>query len=138
MTYDELIKMHPDFFSDNFFIECEEGWSGIIQAMLHKIRDHHEQIQTIRKLHPERELEYTPIYFLQIKEKFGGLRVYATGGDYYTRGIIDMAEEMSRYVCEFSGDKGKRRTRRIDEDDKEVPAWIKVMSDSVAKEHRYV
>jgi hypothetical protein len=138
MTYDELIKMHPDFFSDNFFIECETGWSGIIEAMLHKIRDHHEQIETIRKLYPERELEYTPIYFLQIKEKFGGLRIYATGGDFYTRGIIDMAEEMARHVCEFSGDKGKIRTRKINEEGLEVPAWIKVMSDSVAKEHGYV
>lgn len=138
MTYNELIKMHPDFFSENFYIECESGWGTIIEAMLHKIRHHHETIETIRKLYPERELDYTPIYFLQIKEKFGGLRIYAGGGDFYTRGVIDMAEEMSRYVCEFSGDKGKRRTRRIDEEGKEVPAWIKVMSDSVAKEHGYV
>jgi DNA gyrase/topoisomerase IV subunit A len=138
MTYDELIKMHPDFFSDNFFIECETGWSGIIEGMLHKIRSHHEIIETIRKMYPERELDYSPIYFLQIKEKFGGLRIYATGGDFYTRGIIDMAEEMARYVCEFSGDKGKIRTRKINEEGVEVSAWVKCMSDEVAKKHGYL
>lgn len=39
----------------------------------------------------------------QVKEKFGGLRFYSSGGDEYTRGMIHLAEELSHYICEECG-----------------------------------
>jgi len=39
----------------------------------------------------------------QVKEKFGGLRVYYYGGNEYTRGLIGMAESLSYSVCEECG-----------------------------------
>lgn len=54
--------------------------------------------------------------FTQIKEKFGGLRVYYTkyvdentDHDAYYQGIIDMAEAMSYRICETCGKPGKLR-----------------------------
>ena len=42
----------------------------------------------------------------QVKEKFGTLRFYVSGGDDYTNGIIAMAEQMSGKVCEECGTPG--------------------------------
>lgn len=42
----------------------------------------------------------------QIKEKFGTLRFYATGGDEYTNGVIRMAESMSCVTCEVCSKPG--------------------------------
>ena len=39
----------------------------------------------------------------QIKEKYGTLRVYYYGGDQYVEALIDNAEHMSYYTCEFCG-----------------------------------
>ena len=45
----------------------------------------------------------------QIKEKFGTLRFYYTGGDDEISGMVRMAESMSGVVCEECGAPGKRR-----------------------------
>jgi hypothetical protein len=89
-------------------------------------------------LYPDGKTEYIQLYFLQIKEKFGTLRIYATGGDFYTRGVVDMAERMGSKICEFSGNKGKIRHKRIDPETGEVvSAWVKCMSDDTAKQQGY-
>ena len=43
----------------------------------------------------------------QVKEKFGTLRFYYTGGDDYIRGLVSMAEAMSSVTCEQCGAPGK-------------------------------
>lgn len=45
----------------------------------------------------------------QVKEKFGTLRFYVTGGDDYIHGLISMAESMSAVTCEECGAPGKNR-----------------------------
>ena len=45
----------------------------------------------------------------QVKEKFGTLRFYYTGGDEYIRGMVTMAEAMSGTTCETCGNVGKFR-----------------------------
>ena len=45
----------------------------------------------------------------QVKEKFGTLRFYYTGGDDEISGMVRMAESMSGVVCEECGAPGKRR-----------------------------
>jgi len=42
----------------------------------------------------------------QVKEKFGTLRFYYTGGDDYIRGLVSMAESMSGVTCETCGKPG--------------------------------
>lgn len=45
----------------------------------------------------------------QVKEKFGTLRFYYTGGDEYIRGLTSMAESMTAVTCEECGAPGERR-----------------------------
>ncbi len=47
------------------------------------------------------------VKFDQIKEKFGGLRIYHSGGDDYIDGLIGMAESFSYKICEVCGERGK-------------------------------
>jgi hypothetical protein len=42
----------------------------------------------------------------QVKEKFGSLRFYVSGGDSSTEGMIQMAETMSAVTCEQCGSPG--------------------------------
>jgi hypothetical protein len=42
----------------------------------------------------------------QVKEKFGTLRFYVSGGDDFTNGVIRMAEAMSSVTCEECGKPG--------------------------------
>jgi hypothetical protein len=44
----------------------------------------------------------------QVKEKFGTLRFYYTGGDDYISGLVSMAESMSGCTCESCGNPGKQ------------------------------
>ena len=44
----------------------------------------------------------------QVKEKFGTLRFYYTGGDEYISGMVTMAEAMSGCTCEGCGNPAKR------------------------------
>jgi hypothetical protein len=45
----------------------------------------------------------------QVKEKFGTLRFYYTGGDDYISGMVTMAESMSGVVCEECGNPGETK-----------------------------
>jgi hypothetical protein len=42
----------------------------------------------------------------QVKEKFGTLRFYYSGGDDYISGLVSMAESMSGITCETCGKPG--------------------------------
>lgn len=46
-----------------------------------------------------------PVYFQldQVKEKFGGLRFYFSGGDDYIEGLVHLAECLSYKICEDCG-----------------------------------
>lgn len=43
------------------------------------------------------------VVFQQVKEKLSGLRIYASGGDAYTRALISFSESISYRVCEVCG-----------------------------------
>jgi hypothetical protein len=46
----------------------------------------------------------------QVKEKFGTLRFYYSGGDAHIDGLVSMAEAMSACTCEECGAPGRRST----------------------------
>lgn len=50
--------------------------------------------------------EVSQFVAVQVKEKFGTLRFYYTGGDDVTDGIVRMAEAMSAVTCEVCGNPG--------------------------------
>ena len=55
----------------------------------------------------------------QIKEKFGGLRFYFSGGDDHISGMVTMAEVWAGHTCETCGEKGKHRSG----------GWIRTLCD---------
>ena len=63
----------------------------------------------------------TQVTLDQVKEKFGTLRFYYSGGDDYIRGLVSMAESMSGVTCEECGKPGTQTPG----------GWIK----TVCKEH---
>jgi len=97
-----------------FGIEIGNGWYEILSNVCWMIRQHEDNKRWRKKYleenDPERladEPEYFPVKFDQIKEKYGGLRLYFSGGDDYVEGLVSMAEAISYYVCEICGNKGE-------------------------------
>ena len=93
--------------------EVGNGWYELLSSVCWRIFQHEKNIEDRKKIladQPEKikaELEYFPVKFDQVKEKYGGLRIYFTGGDDYVDGIVSMAEEYSYKVCEVCGNSGK-------------------------------
>ena len=100
-SWDTLYEKYPDLFSniDNkhscmaFGIECNIGWYDIISSVCYRIKQYEKN----------KKSDYYTVTFDQIKEKWGGLRIYHSGGDDYVDGVITMAEEMSYKICERCG-----------------------------------
>jgi hypothetical protein len=115
---DQLIEKYPSLFSlkDNnsepisYGIECGDGWLEILSSLCFLIAQHERNIEgnnKYRKTKNQDPIEYEPLKFTQIKEKFGGLRIYTYGGDEYVQGARAMAESWSYNTCEYCGEKGK-------------------------------
>ena len=119
-SWDELYEKYPDLFINkdktpmqscmSFGIECNIGWYDIISSVCYQIKQHEkniaERIAARNKYERENDksdLEYIAVKFDQIKEKYGGLRIYHSGGDDYVDGLISLAEEMSYKICERCG-----------------------------------
>lgn len=70
---------------------CGNGWFPLIDTLCAEIQRH---VQFAR---------VQPVVAVQVKEKFGALRFYTSGGDPYTRGLIWLADALSVVVCEDCG-----------------------------------
>lgn len=94
----QLVKNYPTIFRDvggcpsetcmAFGICCDDGWYTLLDRMCAAI--------VALPVHKNFKAE-------QVKEKFGGLRFYASGGDEATSKIISAAEEASYTTCEHCG-----------------------------------
>lgn len=95
----------------SFGIECGDGWYDLIRSVCWEIKQHEENVARQTKWKQEEDPNYQSDYFQvrfdQIKEKFGGLRIYFNGGDDRVSGMIGLAEDMSYKLCENCGNKGK-------------------------------
>jgi hypothetical protein len=119
-TWDALYEKYPDMFSNrhktpmqscmSFGIECGIGWYDILSSLCWMISQHEENIvwntEFKQKTDPDYKSDYVPVKFDQVKEKFGGLRVYYSGGDGYVGGLVGMASAMSYKICEACGERG--------------------------------
>lgn len=100
MTDDQLPVMrerYPEFFSNTHLCEiaCLPGWLNLID----------ELCQTL-KIHLNAHPGVPQIQVLQVKEKYGGLRFYYSGGDTACREAVATAEERSLSACEVCGQAG--------------------------------
>lgn len=91
--YPSLLLEHSKQKHNLFFFECGDGWFDIINAAL----------GLIKKRSTTNNLRVT---IVQVKEKFGTLRIYCSNGDEHTTTVTDIAELMSELTCELCGDKG--------------------------------
>lgn len=102
--------MQGDFSTLNMLPEWRQKW----------IRD--------ALLDPEPQLKPVPeacsqVVAVQVKEKFGTLRFYYSGGDDFVSGIEHMAESMTAVTCETCGAPGKSRSG----------GWIQTLCDAHAE-----
>jgi hypothetical protein len=88
--------------------ECGDGWFNILDQLMGNIQ-HHIDWKQQQKEKFNRGEGCTQVTLDQVKEKFGTLRFYYTGGDDEINGMVRMAESMSGVTCEECGNGGERR-----------------------------
>lgn len=120
----KLYEKYPQFFTNKdkgiqsscmaWGCECGNGWYEILASLCWMIRQHEDNKVLTKKYLEENDPEklkqepkYFPVKFDQIKEKYGTLRVYFSGGDEYVEGLVSMAEAISGKICEVCGNKGE-------------------------------
>lgn len=87
----KLLNIYPELFKElKFGFECGDGWTNILEALC----------ECIININYENKPQMT---FVQIKEKFGLLRIYTNNTDEFMDGMIAMAESMSSKICEYCG-----------------------------------
>lgn len=79
---------------------CGDGWYNIIDKLCANIQSHIDWKNRTEEVVPQ-------VVVKQVKEKFGTLRFYISGGDEYIHGLVAMAESMSAVTCEGCGAQGK-------------------------------
>jgi hypothetical protein len=127
---EKLCEKYPEIFKDRYAdmrttamcwgFECGDGWYNIIDAACAQIgnRAYNNRLNNV---------EFQPVVATQVKEKYGTLRFYYTGGDDYIDGVVSMAETISAKTCEVCGAPGKLREG----------GWLRTLCDEHAKEQGY-
>jgi len=108
-----LEETYPKMFAGRYGgVAVGTGWWPIIESLCANIQSHIDwrvkQGQDISQVEVE-----------QIKEKFGGLRFYYSGGDDEISGMVRMAEAWADVACEECGAFGTRRSG----------GWIRTLCD---------
>jgi len=113
----QLFEKYPEIFSNrlksptescmSMGIECGDGWYDLINSICQIVGSLNKNIKDRNRLIAGNNETIIDFKFDQIKEKFGGLRAYYSGGNDYIRGLVSMAETMSYKICEVCGNKGK-------------------------------
>jgi len=89
--------------------ECGDGWFNILDQLMSNIQHHIDwNNQNFDKGYKQYK-QVAQVTLDQVKEKFGTLRFYYSGGDDIIDGMVRMAESMSGCTCEECGNIGKSR-----------------------------
>lgn len=106
----------PKMFDGRSLISFDvpDGWIALVSLLLRHVQFHCDNSGC-----PQ-------VVIKQVKEKFGGLRVYVSGGDAFIHGMITMAEGLSEVTCLFCGQPGVHRPG----------LWIHVACDRCEEEYR--
>lgn len=120
-----LKERFPEMFSKPYGGICvDQGWWPIIESLCANIQSHTDWWNKNRETRPVVE----QVVVEQIKEKFGGLRFYYSGGDDTVRGMVRMAEAWADRSCETCGKPGKSRGS----------GWIKTLCDEHHEEREAI
>jgi hypothetical protein len=127
-TFDaELAAKFPKMFAQPYGGCCvDTGWQQIITSLCANIQYYIDQRNDRRCLliesNPYKQNipdEVPQVVVEQIKEKFGGLRFYYSGGDDTISGMVSMAESWASHTCETCGKPGRQRSG----------GWIRTLCD---------
>ena len=101
-----LEETYPNMFSQPYGgVAVSQGWWPIIESLCANIQSHTDWWNKNRETRPVVE----QVVVEQIKEKFGGLRFYYSGGDDTVAGMVRMAESWASVTCEDCGVPGVSR-----------------------------
>ena len=100
-------------------VDCDDGWFSLLWELC-------EHIETELKIHPEERVMFSVD---QVKEKFAGLRFYASGGTDVIYELIAEAEKKSYTICEICGRMGKPMVRG---------GWYKTLCHEHSKEFGFI
>lgn len=85
--------------------EHDDGWMALLESGLELIQWHTEQATDAA------DDPVPAVTVQQVKEKFGSLRFYYSGGDAFVAGVVAMMTAISLKTCEICGDAGQCRGR---------------------------
>jgi hypothetical protein len=109
----KMEETYPKMFASKYGgFAVGKGWYPILEILCANIQSHIDWRVKQGKECPQVEVN-------QIKEKFGGLRFYYSGGDDEISGMVRMAEAWADVACEECGAAGKRRSG----------GWIRTLCD---------
>jgi len=88
--------------------ECGDGWYNILNLLMSNIQHHIDWNNKNFEKGYKQYKQVPQVTLDQVKEKFGTLRFYYTGGDDVIDGMVRMAESMSAVTCETCGNPGEQ------------------------------
>jgi hypothetical protein len=107
MTNEEVIAKYPKIFREGFYIEHGDGWANILDAVFGSMNMWARYVDGVKIT----TLDFVQV--VQIKEKFGGLRLYVNIAEGATpqqageiHGAIHVGEYLSAKTCERCGAPG--------------------------------
>jgi hypothetical protein len=111
--------------------ECGDGWYNLLDALMHNIQSHIDWRARQRAYAIEQKSKKIPdevpqVVLSQVKEKFGTLSFYYSGGDERIFGMVMLAETISGQTCEWCGNPGKPRNG----------GWIRTLCDKHEESHQ--
>ena len=115
-------------------IECNDGWYDLLDTLCYTMQQHCEAANTRYVIETDKyefviegDPEYVQVVAAQVKEKMGTLRFYVDGGDTTTEAMIELAEAMSRRLCELCGSPARRNIES---------GWLHTTCDACNKKKR--
>ena len=109
----KLEETYPKMFSQPYGgVAVSAGWWPIIESLCSNIQSHIDW-------RVKQGQDISQVEVNQIKEKFGGLRFYYSGGDDEISGMVRMAEAWANVACEECGKPGRSRSG----------GWIRTLCD---------
>ena len=116
----KLEGKYPEMFAGQYGGVCiNKGWWPILEALCGQITSHLKHRNGLASQYPDQHKPVAQVVVDQIKEKFGGLRFYYTGGDDTIYGMVRMAESWANQSCEECGSPGHKTQE----------SWVKTLCD---------